>query len=289
MQVDDNKQNLSTIDSIRELVFPKDESKEGGIHVLYKGLGPVLIALACSNFIYFYTNQTLKVIVKNMTGKKDISTLQNLLVSSLAGCVNVLTTCPMWVVSTRLKTQIKKGGDVKKPYKGMIDGLVRVGREEGIAELWSGTVASLILVSNPTIQWVTYDSVRKIALRRANRKGRSSLNSLEIFLLGIIAKFVATVITYPLQVAQSRFRSGRHKGGDRGDSGSKKSQERYSNTVDCLIQIFKKDGIAGWYKGLDVKLVQTLAMSAFHVMTYEKIAALIFKLLLPSRAKSSTH
>lgn len=293
MQVADSRSKLSTIETVKEIVYPKDENKESGIHVLYKGLGPVLIALACSNFIYFYTNQTFKVAVRNITGKKDISTAHNLIVASLAGCVNVLTTCPLWVVSTRLKTQIKKGGNVERPYKGMVDGLLRVGREEGVAELWSGTAASLILVSNPTIQWVTYDAVRKIAMRRVNRHGRTSLNSLEIFILGIIAKFVATIITYPLQVAQSLFRSGKHRkainpatqtsaGGKSGPSSNEKPKENYTNTIDCLIKIFKKDGIAGWYKGLDVKLVQTLLMSAFHTMTYEKIAALIFKVLLPS-------
>jgi len=75
-----------------------------------------------------------------------VTIIQNLLIASLAGVINVLLTCPLWVANTRLKLQFKGAGkhsnskeNRDKPYKGMVDCLVRVAKEEGIQTLWSST------------------------------------------------------------------------------------------------------------------------------------------------------
>jgi len=81
--------------------------------VLYRGIGPYLISLGVSNFVYFYANNMLKAIIKKYTGQKEISIALNLIVASLAGVVNVYSTCPLWVANTRLKVQ-KEKGTVKK-------------------------------------------------------------------------------------------------------------------------------------------------------------------------------
>lgn len=47
-----------------------------------------------------------------------------------------------------------------------VDGLVRVAREEGVEGLWSSLVASLMLVSNPSIQFMIYESLKRIFQRR---------------------------------------------------------------------------------------------------------------------------
>jgi adenine nucleotide transporter 17 len=260
---------------------------EEGIGAMYKGIGPVLISLAASNFIYFYTNNMLKVVVKSYTGQKNVTTGQNLLIASIAGCVNVLTTCPLWVVSARLKTQKDKqrssGNSLAtKPYKGFIDGLYRVANEEGVGSLWNGCLASLVLVSNPTIQFVCYDWVKKIAEKRVHAQGRKTLSSFEFFILGAIAKAVATVLTYPVQVAQSKLRNSNRnaKADDEKTSGIR----RYKNTLDCLIKIFHEDGFFGWYKGLNVKLLQTVLMAAFHFLCYESIVSVILSTLKKQKA-----
>jgi len=284
MQVNENLKGKSTIEVAQALI------EEEGFGSMYKGIGPVLISLAASNFIYFYTNNMLKVMVKSYTGQKSVSTGQNLLIASLAGCVNVLTTCPLWVVSARLKTQkdkIQTGSLATKPYKGFIDGLSRVAKEEGVGSLWNGCMASLVLVSNPTIQFVCYDWIRKIAMKRANAQGGKALSSFEFFILGAIAKAVATVATYPVQVAQSKLRNSNKnmKADDEKTSGIR----RYKNTLDCLVKIFQEDGFFGWYKGLNVKLLQTVLMAAFHFLCYESIASFIFSLLAKNKAAKHAH
>jgi adenine nucleotide transporter 17 len=75
-----------------------------------------------------------------VTKKKDISTSANLIVAAIAGSINVVVTCPLWVANTRLKLQNKADAKTakKKPYKSLWDAVVRIYKEEGLAALWDG-------------------------------------------------------------------------------------------------------------------------------------------------------
>jgi len=261
------KKTSGTWEGIKALV------KEEGVPGLYRGLGPVLISLAVSNFVYFYANNLLKVLVRKAT-KKQVTVIQNLFIASIAGVINVLLTCPLWVANTRLKLQFKHTGkkeDGKEPYKGLYDCLVRVSKEEGVLTLWSSTVASLILVTNPTINFVVYDKVRQMMVTAAKAKNMG-LTSAEIFLNGAIAKAIATIVTYPIQIAQTRLRA--HGGKDEG-------RDKYKNTLDVLIKLYRSDGFLGWFAGMDVKLVQTVLTAAFQFVCYEHIKAFIFYVFRP--------
>jgi len=212
-------------------------------------------------------------------------------VASIAGVINVFTTCPLWVANTRLK--INKQGDI-----GLFGMVLKIAKEEGILSLWNGCMASLVLVSNPTINFVVYDKIKQIAINRAKTAGREHLTSLEVFIIGAIAKAAATVLTYPIQLAQSRMRAMKgdhHKGGHHPvkktvpgketetgkETGKEKKtivEENYKGTIDCLIKIFRRDGFFGWFRGIYAKLLQTVLTAAFQFMAYEKIVRIIFSI-----------
>jgi len=46
-----------------------------------------------------------------------------------------------------------------------------------------------------------------------------------------------------------------------------------------LLLFYRSNGWLGLYKGLEAKLTQTVAMAALMFLTYEKIAALVFRLM----------
>jgi adenine nucleotide transporter 17 len=265
--------------------------REEGLEAFYSGLKAVLISLGVSNFVYFYANNLFKVLIKKAT-QKEITIVQNLFIASLAGVVNVLTTCPLWVANTRLRLQSGKGHGShgatpkadekeKKPYKGLLDAITRISNEEGFFALWNGAQASLILVSNPTIHFVVYDKVFAVMSKAALAEGRKRLTSWEIFVAGAIAKTIATIVTYPIQLAQTRLRALKSTGGK-----VKEGEEAYDNTIDLLLKVFKKEGVAGWFSGLNVKVVQTVLTAAFQFLCYEYIKDFIFFFLRPPKGAS---
>jgi len=270
--IQQGKEKKSTFDTITEYV------QEEGVSALYKGLQSYLVSLAISNFIYFYTYNLLKVFHKKINPNTKITVVQNLLIGAIAGCINVVLTCPLWAANHRLKFQRGKS-DGKKPYNGLFDAVVRIAQEQGVGELWSAVWSSLMLVSNPTIQWVVYEKIKQF---RASGQERKSESALESFVFAALSKSISTVITYPIQVAQTRQRVGH---------GAKKegAKDHHSSTFWVLLEIFKSDGILGWYSGMDVKLLQTVLATAFHIMCYEQIKEGIFALMAAKEASSAGH
>ena len=64
-------------------------------------------------------------------------------------------------------------------------------KDEGIAGLYSGVMAALVLVINPIIQYTVFEQVKaKVAKMK-------ELSNLDFFLLGAFSKLCATGITYP--------------------------------------------------------------------------------------------
>jgi len=220
-----------------------------GLQGVYRGCVSTCQCVAVSNFVYFYTFHGIKGTI-NVTKQ---SPLKDLMIACLAGSVNVLSTNPIWVVNARMKM----AGD---RYRNLVQGLLDIFKHEGIASLWNGARASLILVSNPAIKFTVYEFLKKrlLELRRTNK-----LTASAAFMLGVMSSAVATTVTYPLQMIQAkqRFESSR------------------KTFLEVLQQILRSEGPAGLYRGMDSKLLQSVIAAGFMFFTYEKISVFIFNIL----------
>ncbi|KAG6622659.1 Mitochondrial Carrier (MC) Family [Phytophthora cinnamomi] len=243
---------------------------------VYQGHVSTQVALGGSNFIYFFCyNGLKKQLLKRLQQRNrqmsgNITPVQNLALSCLAGVVNVYICAPLWVANMRLKSK-----DAAK-YSGVVDCLRKVTANEGLLSLWNGTLASLVLVSNPVIHYVSYERM-KIALhkkRHAAGPAGAALSALDIFVLGALAKSFTTVVTYPLQVAQSLMRV-QQKTLDT----QQERPARPTSLAGCLAQIYADRGVAGYFAGLQAKLLQTVLTAAISLVTYEKLLALILLMM----------
>lgn len=246
-----------------------------GVSGLYRGLNSTLFTLFFANFIYFYAFHLMRAFVgRNKRIRKlgkslNISrAMSNLLLGTLAGAINVCFVQPLWVANARLKLE---GGK----YKGIVDVLMRIVNEEGYQKLWAGVSSSLLLCCNPAIQFAVYETVKKILIARKARDSKhKALTSLEAFVLGALAKWIATVATYPLQVAQTRLRFGKSH-----------SRHEYKGTFDCLRDIYKTEGRSGLYRGMETKLWHSTLISALMFLSYEKIQLAVARVVTGEAAK----
>jgi len=239
-------------------------SKREGFGTLYRGLLPVLESLCVSNFVYFYSFHALK----SYMGVGSASALRDLALGSIAGTINVLTTTPLWVVNTRIKMQglPSVSSENKVRYRGLVDGLFKISQAEGVRALWAGTVPSLLLVINPALQVMTYESIKR---RLKLKYGDKELSSMIYFLVGAAAKTVATVFTYPLQIVQAKLRHGHKMEGLRKDA----------SLLEIIRAILERHGLKGLFKGMESKILQTVLTSALMFVVYEKITAFVFRLM----------
>ena len=208
-----------------------DVFKERPLSSFYKGLGPVLQACGISNFIYFYIWVLAKALRQRMRAGDALTPIDNLAASTIAGAINMSLTEPLWKASSMLRTGMSDA-------KGITAALKQMAAKDGVLSLWSGLPVSLWLVSNPIIVYYSYDSIKErflggrytleypwstreyhgcssasteprtsthpMCLAAVKRK---SLSGVEAFVLGAVAKAIATVVTYPLQIAQTRLRA----------------------------------------------------------------------------------
>ncbi len=117
--------------------------------------------------------------------------------------------------------------------------------------LWKGLSSSLILVSNPIIQFVIYEQLKKFAPLDKN----SGLYDLVTFLIGAISKMISTLCTYPLTVIRTKQHISVEK-------------KKWRNIVKDIV---KAEGIKGLYHGIEPKLIQTVLNSALLLMLFERI------------------
>ncbi|XP_026738517.1 peroxisomal membrane protein PMP34 [Trichoplusia ni] len=242
LQVEDsNKLQGSSFELLCKL------ATEEGLESLYRGLAPVLQSLSVSNFVYFYTFHGLRKIFTN-----DSSALKDLSFGLVAGSINVLLTSPLWVVNTRMKL------DKKGTYNSLTEGLFDLYKKEGAKGLWSGTIPSLLLVSNPAIQFMVYEALKRHLI------SKGLFDTFSAFLVGAVAKAVATTLTYPLQLIQSRLRAG--------------------TSLKPLFRDMKaKPSLA--FRGLEAKLLQTVMTAALMFIIYEKLVRLVLTIMRVRMAK----
>ena len=155
---------------------------------LYRGVVPIATTMAVSNYVFFYSLQLIRGLLASREGGPSGiggaggSKARPLLASSLAGIVNVIITNPLWVANLRIVQQRRSGDDGgddgtgddddAREEPGLLTVMGRIGREEGVPGLWSGTLASLILVANPVLQFFAYEQVRLSLLGRRRRLER---------------------------------------------------------------------------------------------------------------------
>lgn len=265
LQVDENRVSKSTPAILAEII------KEEGLLAPYRGWFPVICSLCCSNFVYFYCFHSLK--ATYLKGHQSTPSA-DLLIGMAAGIVNVLLTTPLWVVNTRLKLQGSKfrNSDIHSTnYSGILDAFTQIVRDEGVGALWNGTFPSLLLVLNPAIQFMIYEG-----LKRQLRKGTPrELTSVEVFIIGAVAKAVATTVTYPLQTIQSVLRFGQFN-----ESTEKSKLLSSLRTIkSLLVNRARRYGVFGLFKGLEAKLLQTVLTAALMFLLYEKIASCTFRVM----------
>ncbi len=262
---------------------------------LYRGITPVVSTISISNFIFFYVNEFMKKLffTESSSHSKQQKLTLSLLASSLAGVANVVATNPLWVANLR----VISGGRKLRQSSVWLE-MIRIAREEGFLQLWNGTLASLLLISNPVIQFFFYDLLKngritqkkkRLQLLQTSKNNKmlsaaGRLSPWEAFLLGAIAKAISTILTYPLQLAQAVLRlqqkpsecdSSTTSANQAGQALDDESHIEYHGTLDCLCKLYNSGGMEGLFTGIKAKLLQTVLTAAFTFLTYEQIVQAI--------------
>jgi solute carrier family 25 citrate transporter 1 len=133
--------------------------KHEGPFALWKGLAPTIGRQGLNQACSFWSNNFIKKHVWKLQDGDTLPAWKSGLTGMIGAIPGPCINCPMDVVKTRLMAQETAAGAVGK-YKGMVDAMMVISKEEGVAALYKGLVPRLTrLCPSYGIQWLVMDKV----------------------------------------------------------------------------------------------------------------------------------
>ncbi|KAJ6928795.1 peroxisomal adenine nucleotide carrier 1-like [Populus alba x Populus x berolinensis] len=270
---------------------------------LYQGIGTKNLQSFISQFVYFYGYSYFKRLYMEKSGFKKIGTKANLIIAAAAGaCTAVITQfgiLPSLIVVMAAYLEISHYSDflsilsivipldtassrMQTSAFGKSKGLWETLTEGSWSDAFDGLGISLLLTSNPAIQYTVFDQLKqKLLMRNKNgaEKTAVTLSAFSAFVLGALSKSIATFLTYPAIRCKVVIQAA-----DTDDDETKKAQRKSKKTIFAVIcAIWEREGIFGFFKGLHAQILKTVLSSALLLMIKEKIAATTWVLILAIR------
>jgi len=285
--VETKKEHKTTIQAVVDII------QREGLLGLYAGLSSSLLGIAVTNGVYYYfyerTREAILAAPARANRSKALNTLESVLSGLIAGTATTLISNPIWVVQVNQATQTmpseitQSSIQAPKPRKLNIFQTIKfIMRKDGISAFWRGIGPALVLVINPIVQYTVFEQLKNAVIKSRTAKLKAVgaattvavLSDLDFFWLGAISKLVATTITYPYIVVKSRLQA------------NSAQSRTYTSSLDGLQKILKEEGLAGMYKGVGSKLVQSVLTAAILFVGQRRIYELVKTATEPILAKS---
>ncbi|XP_024367991.1 probable ADP,ATP carrier protein At5g56450 [Physcomitrium patens] len=125
-------------------------------------------------------------------------------------------------------------------YKGLLDCIMRIAKNEGVLSLWRGNVSSVLRYYPSLAINFAFKDFYRVLLTSGRTEGKGTLsNAPANFLAGALAGCTSLVFVYPLDIAHTRIAADIGRGSNR----------QFQGLGDFLRTIYSKDGIRGVYRG----------------------------------------
>lgn len=131
-------------------------------------------------------------------------------------------------------------------YKGIIDAFVRIPKEQGMLSFWRGNLANVIrYFPTQALNFAFKDKFKQIFLSNVDKKTQFWRYFAGNLASGGAAGATSLCFVYPLDFARTRLAA---------DIGKGPNERQFKGLGDCLVKVFKSDGIIGLYRGFNVSV-----------------------------------
>lgn len=168
------------------------------------------------------------------------------------GTLTALFSNPIWVIKTRM---LSTSSNYPGAYTSIADGARQIFRSEGLRGFYNGLVPSLFGVSHGALQFMAYEKL-KLSRKSSTAQQQRDLSTFDFLLLSGLAKIFAAVVSYPYQVIRARLQIY--------DAG-----KAYKGSRDVVAQVWRHEGIKGFYKGLAPNLLRVMPSTCVTFLVYE--------------------
>jgi solute carrier family 25 (adenine nucleotide translocator) protein 4/5/6/31 len=188
------------------------------------------------------------------------------LTGGVSAAISKTAVAPIERVKLLLQVQdASKSITADKKYKGIIDVLVRVPKEQGFWSLWRGNLANVIrYFPTQALNFAFKDTYKNMFMKGVDKKEHFWRFFLGNLASGGAAGATSLCFVYPLDFARTRLAA---------DVGKKGNRE-FNGLVDCLVKVFKSDGPIGMYRGFFVSVQGIIIYRASYFGCFDTIKSI---------------
>lgn len=244
------------ISSVYFLDYAKKVFEEEGLKGVYSGFSSNVFNITISYAMYFFSYKALRTWI--LTHKAKLGFFDDVKASFFASVIVILINTPLWTINTRL---------IQDKSKRFLDVFKQILYKEGPKAFFKGATLSIVLTVNPVLQYSLYELLKI-------KTGSNKL--IHFFILGAIAKFIATVVTYPILTLRTR---------------QQLNEKNNTSLVEDLMSSLKKENLNtknffALYNGFMSKAVQTVLNSAIILSLHEKLTKVLTEKLVHAGKKA---
>ncbi|KAK9974035.1 hypothetical protein ABG768_022144 [Culter alburnus] len=191
-----------------------------------------------------------------------ISFAKDFLAGGIAAAISETAVAPIERVKLLLQVQhASKQITVDKQYKGIVDCLVRIPKEQGFLSFWRGNMANVIrYFLTQALNFAFKDKYKKIFLEGVDSRTQFWRYFAGNLASGGAAGATSLCLVYPLDFARTRLAA---------DVGKAGAEREFTGLANCLVKIFKSDGPKGLYQGFNVSVQGIIIYRAAYFGIYD--------------------
>ncbi|XP_061355954.1 probable mitochondrial adenine nucleotide transporter BTL1 [Gastrolobium bilobum] len=165
-----------------------------------------------------------------------------------AGVASTLSCHPLEVLKDRLTIS-------PEAYPNLGIAIRNIYKDGGIGAFYAGISPTLVgMLPYSTCYYFMYETIKKSYCQTKNKK---SLSRPELLLVGALAGFTASTISFPLEVARKRLMVGALQG------------KCPPNMAAALSEVIREEGLKGLYRGWGASCLKVMPSSGITWMFYE--------------------
>lgn len=181
--------------------------------------------------------------------RPDLSYTQYYASGAFAGIANTVLSSPIEHIRIRLQTQPH---GANRLYSGPIDCMKKLSAHEGVLKgLYRGTAVTYLREAQAYGVWfTTFEYLMNSDAKRNNIK-RDQVSTLKVAFYGGLAGEALWIASYPFDVVKSKMQTDAFGEG-----------QKYKSMRDCFRQVWRAEGMGGFWRGIGPTLLRAMPVSA---------------------------
>ncbi|KAI9779794.1 MAG: hypothetical protein M1816_003330 [Peltula sp. TS41687] len=274
--------------------------QEEGARGMYRGVFPMILGYFPTWAVYFTVYDRAKEFWYQKLGQEKSErrrSMAHLLTAVTAGACSTIVTNPIWVIKTRLMSQVspttQRGGRPPWQYKSTFDAARKMYMNEGFLSFYSGLTPALLGLTHVAVQFPLYEYLKFkfTGLEMGEERKDDRSHWLGMSVATILSKVCASTATYPHEVIRTRLQTqqrstltseglfNRTEGAGRINGGGVRCPPpRYRGVIHTVKTILREEGWRAFYVGMGTNMIRAVPAATTTILTYEYMVGRIKKL-----------